>query len=332
MIVLALLVFAVWLPNFLLEPARRSGDPVLVDIPYGSTANTIASRLKQAGVIRSALVFVMVSRVLGYSGEMKAGEYKIEPGRGALEIMEQLVAGNAEAQWVMIPEGQTVSQIALLLEQRRLAKYNPFLRAAERKPKRYGLDIPVARRSVEGYLMPDTYKFPRRSSEREIIKRMLENWNVKVLRPNRRLFAQTDLPLDKVVILASLIEREAKVEGDRPKIAAVIRNRLKKKMKLQVDATVLYALGRHKQTITFKDLKVESPYNTYKEVGLPPGPICNPGVASIRAALQPAHEDYLYYVARPDGSHIFSRTYEEHQTAIERVRSMKQAAAGGTNG
>jgi UPF0755 protein len=302
----------------------------MVDIPMGSSVSTIAGRLKRAGVIRNATVFTLAARVLGYAPDMKAGEYRIEAGKGAIEIMEQLAGGFAEAQWLLIAEGQTLAQIAATLDQRRLADHNQFLRAASRSPRRYGLEIPVPRRSVEGYLMPDTYKFPRQSSPNSLIKRMLANWNDKVYRPNRRRFAQSDLPVDKIVILASMIEREARVPEDRPKIAAVIRNRLKKKMKLQIDATVLYALGRHKKTVTMKDLKVESPYNTYKVVGLPPGPICNPGLSSIEAALEPAGMDHLYYVAQPDGSHIFSRTYEEHRAAIEKVRAMRQAAAGGS--
>jgi UPF0755 protein len=323
---LGALALLAYLPFYLLEPTRTSGPPVMVDIPNGASASTIAERLKKAGVIRSATLFTLVSRVLGYSGDMKAGEYRIPSGRSAIQIMEQLVGGAAEAQWVTIPEGQTLAQIGRTLEQRRLARHSSFMQAALRKPKRYGLDVPVSRRSVEGYLMPDTYKFPRSVSEQELIQRMLENWNAKVLRPNRELFVRSDLPMDKIIIMASMIEREARVPQDRPKIARVIRNRLGKKMKLQIDATVIYALGRHKKEVTFKDLKVESPYNTYKVVGLPPGPICNPGLDSILAALQPAAGEDLYYVAQPDGSHIFSRTYEEHKAAIQRVRDMKAAA------
>jgi UPF0755 protein len=303
-------------------PARTSGPPVPVDIPIGSSAGTIAKRLKAAGAIRSATAFTVMARIYGESQNMKAGEYKIEPNLGVFQIIDKLVAGDAEQQWVVIPEGKTIGQVAQILADRRLVKDWEFIRAANRKPKRLGLAIPVSRPSVEGYLMPDTYKFPRQISERVLIKELLRNWNQKVLSPNRQLFAQSDLPLDKIVIIASLIEREAVVPQDRALISSVIRNRLKRKMPLQVDATVLYALGRHKKIVTYKDLKIEHPYNTYRNPGLPPGPICSPGLAAIRAALQPAKSDYLYYVAQPDGSHIFTRTFAEHQAAISRVKRM----------
>jgi UPF0755 protein len=317
-----------WYFNHLLAPVRTSGRPFRVDIPIGSSAAQIAERLRAAGAIRSPLAFNIMIRLYGGAEDMKAGEYLIPPDHGVIEIIDQLIAGQAEQQWVVVPEGKTVSQVAALLEGRRLVKSWEFVRTASKKPKMLGLHVPVSRRSVEGYLMPDTYKFPRQISERKLIKEMLENWNEKVYRPNRGLFEKSDLPLDKIVILASLVEREARVPQDRELIAAVIRNRLKKKMRLQVDATVLYSLGRHKKKVLFKDLKHKHPYNTYANPGLPPGPICSPGLASIQAALQPAKVDYLYYVARPDGSHIFSHTYEEHRAAIEQVRSMTASAAG----
>ena len=258
---------------------------------------------------------------------MKAGEYDIPSNKGLFEIIDKLVAGDAVQQWVVIPEGKTVGQIASLLKEQHLADPREFIRAAQRRPERYGLQIPVSRRSLEGYLMPDTYKFAKQVSERELIRAMLKNWHERAYRPHQALFASNDLPLDKIVIIASLIEREARVPQDRELISAVIRNRLKKKMPLQIDATVLYALARHKQVVTFQDLKVDSPYNTYKVRGLPPGPICSPGVDSIKAALQPAAVDYLFYVAQPDGSHIFTRTFSEHQAAIVRVRKMRGASA-----
>jgi UPF0755 protein len=171
--------------------------------------------------------------------------------------------------------------------------------------------------------MPDTYRFEKGIPETEIIRRMLANWNVRVLRPHARLFRQADFPMDKILVIASLIEREAMTNADRPLISSVIRNRLRIKKRLEIDATVLYALGRHKEALTFADLKVDSPYNTYRSLGLPPGPICNPGLASILAALKPAKTRYLYYVARPDGSHLFAVTYEEHRANIDRVKEMK---------
>ncbi len=328
LVTLGLVVFVFWYSNHLLSPTRRTGEPIRVDIRLGSSASEIARALKSAGAIHSELAFKLMARLYGGAEDMKAGEYLIPPNRGVLEIIDQLVAGNAEAQWVLIPEGYTLSRIASLLDEQRLARANEFLRAARRSPTTLGVDLPVSPSGLEGYLMPDTYKFPRKASEQVLLKEMLRNWHDKIYQPNRELFAASTLPAEKIIVIASMIEREARVPEDRPLISSVIRNRLQKKMPLQIDATVLYALGRHKAKVTYKDLKVKSPYNTYIQRGLPPGPICNPGQDAVLAALKPAKTDYLYYVARPDGSHIFTRSHQEHLQAIAKVKQMKTADAG----
>jgi len=323
-------VGAFWYANYLMSPISDTPSPVTVEIPAGAGASKIGERLQKAGVIRSGLAFTIMARLLGESSDMKSGEYRLPRNLGVVELINQLVQGtNAESQWVTIPEGKTLRQIANLLDEDRLARKDDFLRAAHRSPSVYGLDLPVRRSSVEGYLMPDTYKLPVKTNERKIVARLVSNWKNKVWSPNRALFAKSDLPPDKVVILASMIEREARVPQDRPLISSVIRNRLKKKMKLQIDATILYALGQHKNLVTFKDLKVDSLFNTYKYPGLPPAPICNPGLASIEAALQPARSEYLYYVAKPDGSHIFTRTGQEHAAAVAKARALRQQASAG---
>jgi UPF0755 protein len=153
---------------------------------------------------------------------------------------------------------------------------------------------------------------------------MVATFESKVLDGLAEDLRRSRLPLEKVIILASLIEREARAPEDRPLISAVLHNRLRRKMRLQVDATVLYALGKHKEQVLYEDLKADSPYNTYRNLGLPPGPICSPGLSSIQAALRPAPVSYLFYVAKPDGSHIFSRTFAEHQQAIRRARAMSR--------
>jgi UPF0755 protein len=150
---------------------------------------------------------------------------------------------------------------------------------------------------------------------------MLRNFHDQVVEGLRDQIHANDLPLDKIIILASLIEREARVPEDRPLISAVIRNRLQRHMLLQIDASVLYALGHHKEQVLLTDLKVDSPYNTYRYAGLPPGPICSPGLDSIKAALNPARVNYLYYVARPDGRHIFSTTLSEHNANVKKARA-----------
>lgn len=323
-------VGAFWYAGFLLSPPARSARQVLVEIPPGAAAGEIGKRLKRAGAVRSATAFTLMARVLGDSGDMKAGEYRLPVNLGVIEIINRLVQGtDAESHWVVVPEGKTLRQIAAQLDAGRLVRASDFIRAASRNPKAYGLEVSSPRNSVEGYLMPDTYKVPVKITERKIVEQFVKNWKDKVWTPNRALFAKSDLPPDKIVILASMIEREARVPEDRVLISSVIRNRLRKKMKLQIDATVLYALGKHKKTVTFADLKVDSLFNTYKHYGLPPAPICNPGAASVVAALKPAKTDYLYYVAKPDGSHIFTRTGAEHEAAVVKARELRRAASGG---
>lgn len=327
-----LAAFAYW--NYLLAPTDTSANAktVSVDIPAGSNVQKIGERLEKAGVIRSKTVFTLMAKVMGESTDMKAGEYAISKNLGVIEIINKMVAGDAIAQWVIIPEGLTLGQIAERLHERRLADTGPFINAVHHKPETLGLSIPISRHSVDGYLMPDTYRFPKQLSERQIIKEMLRNWNVKVLRPYSASFRASDLPMDKIVVLASLIEREAKVPQDRPLISSVIRNRLKRNMKLEIDATVIYALGKHKDKLSFADLKVKSPYNTYLKWGLPPSPICNPGIACIDAALKPAKTSYLYYVAQPDGSHLFATTFAEHKANIARVKAMSGESASAGSG
>ena len=318
---------ASWYGFGLLAPVNPAGRPVRVEIPAGANAGEIADRLKRARVIRSAAAFTVAARVSGESKNMKAGEYRLSPALGVFQIIDELVEGSAEAYWVVVPEGKTLAQVGEILAERKLARPSAFRRACKRRPKHFGLDVPVYRRSVEGYLMPDTYKFPRTMGEQAVIRAMLANWNQKVIRPHRALFRASDLPLDKIVIIASMIEREARVPEDRPLISSVIRNRIRKKMKLQIDATVIYALGRHTSVVTNKDLTVASRYNTYRVAGLPPGPICSPGLASILAALQPAKTEYYYYVARGDGSHQFSKTAAEHDAAVSEARRMNGRTA-----
>ena len=185
-------------------------------------------------------------------------------------------------------------------------------------------DFPLPKDTLEGYLYPDTYEFPPHVTANQVLLEMLLNFGKRFARPYQRDLASAPHTLHEIVTIASLIEREARVPGDRPRIAGVIENRLRAKMPLEIDATVLYALGHHKQRVTFKDLTVRSPYNTYRHKGLPPGPIANPGLDSLLAALHPEPNAYFFYVARPDGSHLFTRTPGEHEAAKREVRRERQ--------
>jgi peptidoglycan lytic transglycosylase G len=307
----------------LFQPVSQSAEKVPIEVPRHATARQIARVLAEKHLIRHPYAFLIMARVLGEGDSLKAGEYELQRNMTPAEIIDKIARGDAVAQWFTIPEGYTVDQVADALQKNNLAEKHRFLRLAHSAPSRFGLDVSVPRSSLEGYLFPDSYKVKVGVSEAHLIRGMLHNFQTKVLEGLAEDIRHCDLPLDKAVIVASMIEREAKVAQDRPLISAVIRNRLARKMPLQIDATVLYALGYHKTQVLNRDLLVASPYNTYRRAGLPPGPICSPGLDSIKAALRPAHEDYLYYVARPDGSHIFSRSLAEHQAAIRRARASR---------
>lgn len=308
-------------------PASSRPRRVLVEIPPNSSLTQIAGRLREKGVIRNRYAFELMARILGESKNLKAGEYELSPHLGLIEIIDRLQRGAALSYWVTIPEGYTLEQIARTLERNRMSEARRFLRLARSGAAPSNLSFRIPRPSLEGYLFPDTYRVKAGASEKAIVAQMLKTFEEKVVEDLANDLKRSDFSLDEIVIMASLIEREAKHPEDRPLIAAVLQNRLKRKMRLQVDATVLYALGEHKPRLLLEDLKTPSRYNTYLHAGLPPGPICNPGKSSIRAALRPAKVDYLYYVARPDGSHIFSRTYDEHLKAIRVARALGRPAS-----
>ena len=304
-----------------------SGNPraptVLVTIPPGKSARQIGEILAKKHLIRSPLSFVFASRLDHLSGEMHAGRYALSPAMPPRQIAALMALGETASNTITVPEGFTVRQIARRLASAGLVSEPQFLLLAETRGKSFtvvGWKPPNA--TLEGYLFPDTYTVPKGATSREIIQQMLENFHKRVVTPYGKVAETAPGGLPETVTLASLVEREAEIDSDRPLIAAVYRNRLAIGMRLQCDATVQYALPQHKTRLFYADLRVDSPYNTYKYAGLPPTPIACPGLPSIKAALHPASVEYLYYVAGPDGKHhVFSRTLAEQNAAIARVRA-----------
>lgn len=223
----------------------------------------------------------------------------------------------AQGTKVTFPEGFTLEKMAArLVDKKVLPDGKTFLTLATTQGKTFKASFPLPA-NLEGYLFPDTYNFPPNTDEKKVIQMLLSTFDRKVASK----IVESGKPVKETLIKASLIEREAEVEEDRAKIAGVIENRLKKNMRLQIDATVQYALPEHKSRLLFADLKYKSPYNTYLVKGLPPGPICNPGIPSVEAALAPEKSDYLFYVAGKDGKrHLFASTFEEHRKNIKSVR------------
>jgi UPF0755 protein len=295
-----------------------SGDPVQVSVPQGASFRAVADSLESAGIVSSARLFRWYATLGGRDRAIKAGTYALQPGQSWGDVLDALIDGRGLVLTVTIPEGFDLRQIAPRLA-RVLDVPEDSVRAAVRDSAwRAERGVPAA--TLEGYLFPDTYTFPAGTSARTAVRTMLERFDA-VWRPewDARL-AALGITRHQAVTMASLVEKEARVAEERPTIAAVYWNRVKIGMRLQADPTVQYALPEHVDRLLFVHLEVDSPYNTYRYDGLPPGPIASPGASSLDAALTPADVPYLFFVAHPDGHHEFRRTFQEHQQAIAMVR------------
>lgn len=319
-------------------PVSRDKTPIRVVINQGSSARMVGDSLFRAGVIRSRFMFLLTCTVGRFSEKLKPGVYEFNRSMDVPDIVKSLVQGDTLESWVTIPEGKTLREIADILKAKQLAYPSDFLSMTTDSVDRFPGYSFIYGSSLEGYLFPDTYLIARGTITDDIVKKMLDAFETKVVNANwdeiehviESRFGLGEDDFDKglyrILIVASLVEREAKAPSDRAKISAVIWNRLAKNMKLQVDATVTYCLGKscaNKPNISYNDLENDSLFNTYKHSGLPPAPICNPGLASIKAALEPASIDALYYVAKKDGSHVFSKTLAEHDAAKQAIKDGK---------
>lgn len=300
--------------------AMREG-PRVVEIPPRERLREVARRLADAGIIRSPWGFVVLGLVRGEGRRLHAGEYEIPRGAATPAVLALLASGAVRQHPVLHPEGASMAELARTLDAAGLARAADIERAA-RDPallRTLGVEAP----SLEGYLFPDTYQLVRGMAAEEILTRMVQRMRAK-LGPEVLVEARArGLGVHELLTLASIVEREAVVAEERPLIAAVFWNRLRRDMPLQADPTVQYAVGRERSPLTRADLDVDHPYNTYRRPGLPPGPIASPGLAAIAATLHPAPVNYLYFVARDDRRHHFSRTLEEHNTAVARYRTAR---------
>jgi UPF0755 protein len=305
-----------------LLPASSSDMRAEVSVPAGSGSRAIAHALRDAGAIQSVFAFRLACALSGKGGKLKAGDYEVPLNLNAWQMVDLLVSGKALQHRFLIPEGLCASQIAALLEEKKLAHGDRFLKVVHDKAfaKKLGVDAP----SLEGFLFPDSYQFARGVPEETLVTMMVTRFHEKV---DPGLLEQGALlrlrPL-QVLTLASIIEKEARVDDERPKVARVFLNRRAKKMRLESCATIRYALNKYQGPVLFKDLDAVSPYNTYRHAGLPPGPICSPGLKSIEAAVHPADGDWLFFVVAGDGTQIFSNTFEEHKKANLRYKRLKR--------
>ena len=313
-----LLLFFIFVLYWLLcIPPSKTASTKVIFIKKGTHLKKVSEVLKQDGIIKNRHFFVLLTTILGKKTKVKAGEYEFHTQMLPLEVLDALVKGQVKPHLVTIPEGYTLSQIAQLLEDLNLVEKKGFLQKASSPAFINALGLSqFAGPTLEGYLFPETYHLFREMDSEEVIQMMVYQFK-KVFGPdlvNRA--SELGISEKEVVILASIIEKETPLPEEKPLISAVFHNRLKRKIPLQSDPTVIYGIKNFNGNLTKEHLMRPTPYNTYLIAGLPPTPICNPGKDSLLAAVRPAPVPYLYFVSKNDGSHFFSSDIGEHNRAV----------------
>ena len=292
-----------------------------VDLPPGSSTAEIGRRLVAGGVVRDAVIFRVAVWWTGAARRLKAGEYRFDEPLTAPQVVEKIARGEVFVRLITFPEGHTVLEMAKIWESKGFGPAPAFVEAARQAA--LVTDLDPAARDLEGYLFPDTYALPRGTSAATLVETMVHRFRANFGPDLQRAAAAQGMSVRQAVTMASLVEKETAKGDERPVVAAVYRNRSKIGMPMQADPTVIYALakaGRYDGNIHKADLQFDSPYNTYRYPGLPPGPIASPGRASLDAAVHPAAVDFLYFVSRNDGSHVFARTLDEHNRNVRRFQ------------
>jgi UPF0755 protein len=325
-IILVCVIIAVLFGGYLYFSPHQAPDfgdkAKYIIVHRGDTVYDIAFKLQKIGAINSEFNFMLFSKVLGHSPKLKAGRYAIEPNTSLADIFKALTGGASIPFNVTIPEGLTIKETAELISKELDFSKDDFLRICEDRVLLDSLGIPAD--DLEGYLFPNTYNFFYDESPYAATGKMINQFHANLPDSFEHKAKRLGLSPYEAIIMASLIEKEAMLDEERPIISAVYHKRLKIGMRLQCDPTVIYALGGLNRPLYSRDLEFNSPYNTYKYYGLPPGPICSPGKASLEAAIDPAAVDYLYFVAKGDGSHVFSRSNEEHVNAKNKIKRNKK--------
>ena len=304
--------------NRIQEPYKGFAESEqFVDIPPGASTAEIRRRLVDAGVVSDEFVFRAALMWTGRSRALQAGEYRFDRPMGAVDVIEKIARGDVYAHPITFPEGLTIREMAAIYESRGFGTAREFADAARNATLIADLDPAAA--DLEGYLFPETYALSRGTPATTLIRIMVDRFRATYADLQSKRSGEPGLSLRQVVTLASLVEKETAKAEERPLVAAVYHNRLKRRMAMQADPTVVYALvkaGTYDGNIRKRDLSVDSPYNTYKYPGLPPGPIASPGRAAIEAALAPADVSHLYFVSRNDGSHVFADTLAKHNANV----------------
>ncbi len=301
-----------------------SGEDTIFRIESGDTFSRINYKLSERNIVYSARLFHQYTKFQDKLTNLKVGKYEIKNGTTMPEVLAILTSGKSITVSVTIPEGKNLFQIGEILEESNITKKDKFIKLAKSKNYAKKLNIPSHR--LEGYLYPDTYNFPENSAADFIINAMVSNFRTKTKGLD---FSKSDLSKHQVIILASVVEKETGAAFERPIIAGVFTNRLKKRMRLQSDPTTIYGIyERYDGNIRKKDLLQKTPYNTYRVNGLPLGPIANPGLKSIKAVLNPQKHNFLYFVSKNDGTHVFTKNYKDHLKAVNKWQKTRSNRKG----
>ena len=306
-----------------LEPAATEPAPRLFDVHPGNTFASVARRLEDEELIRDARLATWLARYNEMDGRLHVGQYELSPHQSTQEILEVITQGQVKTWRVTLPEGSRAEEIAERLAASGLVDGEQFKAALRNPALAEELDVPTT--DFEGYLYPDTYWLPQGLSPEEVVRILVGQfdrvWEAEI----RTQAEETGLSRNEVVTLASIVEKETAAPPERARIAAVFLNRLRKGMRLETDPTVIYGIEDFDGNLRRKHLRDKrNPYNTYQHFGLPPGPIANPGLAALRSVVNPEETDYLYFVSRNDGTHVFSRTYGEHTKAVDEYQRRKR--------
>lgn len=315
---------AKWLQRELEMPYFNASGETYIDIPRGAKPREVTDLLVKNGILHSRIPFIVYLRTANLGRQIQAGEYRFSNPATPEQVARRLIRGDVYFRSVTVPEGLTAGETIELLAKNGLGKPAEFHKALLQT--NWIVDIYPKARTLEGFLFPETYRFGRKDDPEKIIRAMVNQFRSKLARILEQTPQSSGLSVSKAIILASMIEKEVKKPEERPLVASVYINRLKMGMPLACDSTIIYALksaGVYNGNIRKADLAMESPYNSYLHPDLPPGPIANPGAASLRAALNPANTDYLYYVSRNDGTHQFSKNYQSHLGAVARYQKSR---------
>jgi UPF0755 protein len=307
--------------NYAAQPSGNDVSEKIFIVLPGQHFKMIAVHLEETGIIRDSLRFKLFARFKGYDKRIKAGEYKLSTALSPKQVLEIMVSGKVALYRITIPEGYNLAQIAGIVSEMGLTDGPTFIRSANDAAIIKALGVVAD--SLEGYLFPDTYHFPKGLPLDEIMGTMVNRFKEIFSTKWQERSRQMGMPIHQVVTLASIIEKETGAAFERPLIASVFYNRLAKGMRLSSDPTVIYGIKDFDGNLTRKHLNTANPYNTYLNKGLPPGPIANPGVAALEAALYPAETDYLFFVSKRDGTHQFSTSFKEHNRAVRKYQKRK---------